>query len=253
MADPMRFSSDRLEARLHLPDLMALTADPADPLAGETVDRINVRLAESADAGAFARGLGARAVGVIVQPAGGEGRPSRCAVLAPRPAYAWLELGLAQAALNDREGAVAAFASAARADPALVGAHVNLGLTPPELRRPAPALQSLGLDGFAGALPAELSGGMKMRASIARALVTQPDLLLMDEPFAALDEITRQRLNGELLSLWQARRFTAPLKSCRTAPRCIMINRSPRLVACCIECVTISVVNLSREMISSLS
>jgi NitT/TauT family transport system ATP-binding protein len=75
--------------------------------------------------------------------------------------------------------------------------------------RIAPALQSLGLDGFADALPAELSGGMKMRASIARALVTQPDLLLMDEPFAALDEITRQRLNGELLALWQARRFTA--------------------------------------------
>ena len=70
-------------------------------------------------------------------------------------------------------------------------------------------LVSVGLDGFAGAYPAELSGGMKMRASLARALVTDPDLLLMDEPFAALDEITRFRLNDDLLAWWQARRFTA--------------------------------------------
>lgn len=70
-------------------------------------------------------------------------------------------------------------------------------------------LASVGLDGFAAAFPAELSGGMKMRASLARALVTDPDLLLMDEPFAALDEITRFRLNDDLLAWWQARRFTA--------------------------------------------
>ena len=72
----------------------------------------------------------------------------------------------------------------------------------------APLLDTLGLTSFADALPHELSGGLKMRVSIARALVTRPDLLLMDEPFAALDEITRQRLNGELLALWQAQRFT---------------------------------------------
>lgn len=75
--------------------------------------------------------------------------------------------------------------------------------------RAAEMLALVGLKGFETSYPRELSGGMKMRVSIARGLVLRPKILLMDEPFAALDEITRHRLNDDLLELWWKEKFTA--------------------------------------------
>ena len=97
---------------------------------------------------------------------------------------------------------------------ASVQANVRLPLDLAGVPRPdadarvADALALVGLSKFAGALPRQLSGGMQMRVSIARGLVTEPDLLLMDEPFGALDEITRHKLDADLLDLWQKKNLT---------------------------------------------
>ena len=78
-------------------------------------------------------------------------------------------------------------------------------------RRAHAALELVRLHDAHGRYPHELSGGMRMRASLARALVSRPQLLLLDEPFGALDEVTRHELDAELRALWERERFTAVL------------------------------------------
>ncbi|WP_431481213.1 ABC transporter ATP-binding protein [Pseudomonas thivervalensis] len=87
-----------------------------------------------------------------------------------------------------------------------------LGVTAPEQRRRAlAAIDMIGLDGFESAFPKELSGGMRQRVGLARALVVNPDVLLMDEPFSALDVLTAETLRTDLLELWREGRM--PIRS----------------------------------------
>ncbi len=133
-------------------------------------------------------------------------------------------------------------------DPTLLpwaSAAANVGL-PFRLHDPAPAdaaarveaaLARVGLAGFAESRPRQLSGGMRMRVSIARALVTRPRLLLMDEPFAALDEFTRHRLQEDLRALWREAGCTivfvthSVYEACFLARRIVLMTPRPGRIA----------------------
>ena len=108
------------------------------------------------------------------------------------------------------------------------------GLDKAERRQRAmAALERVGLLGFENKYPKTLSGGMKMRASLARSLVLSPSLFLLDEPFAAVDEITRQRLNDDLIGLFSRDRFATMFvthsvtEACYLAARVVVMSQRP--------------------------
>lgn len=109
---------------------------------------------------------------------------------------------------------------------------LKLARKPVEPRAIDQLIQLVGLDGFADTRPAELSGGMRQRAAIARALATKPGLLLLDEPFGAVDELTRQQLAQDLPRIWEAQGTTTVLVTHSVSEAVLLSDRvivlSPR-------------------------
>jgi|SRR5687768_5914279 len=114
-----------------------------------------------------------------------------------------------------------------------VALPLELGGQGDRLTRASRAIEQVGLADAITRYPAQLSGGMRMRASLARALVNDPELLLLDEPFAALDEITRQQLDDQLRALWLSRGMTvlfvthSIIEAAFLADRAIVMSRRP--------------------------
>ena len=138
-----------------------------------------------------------------------------------------------------------------------LGIELDRAASPQRRARPAELLELVGLTHVAEAFPRELSGGMKMRVSIARALATSPRLLLMDEPFAALDEMTRDRLNEEVLRLHEEQKWTAVFvthsvtEAVFLSTRIIVLRPNPgRIHACfpvCLPAMRTAALRTTRE------